>query len=187
MHYTEYCTSASLLFIAVLILFVTDPLSWVPLFGFIGILICNIAGIGAHNCKTDQGTSPSTKWYNLDWMLCGNHFKLFIIHSWLALMASMFSIVYLAKDSMTSSDVPGWVRFILWNLLVTYILFGVWATICYAMMGSRGLNGAHFDKWMGRLDYGLTVLSAAAKLPVAYTVFYGLVQSSGGNVCSTPA
>lgn len=183
MHYTEYCTSASLLFVAVLILFVPDPLSWASLFGFTGILVCNITGIGAHNCKIDNDDAHETPWYNLDWSRCGNHFKLFILHSWMALIASVGVIIYMAHYSLTSTDVPGWVRFIIWNLLVTYTLFGIWATICYTMMGRRKADSS-FDKWMERLDYGLTILSAAAKLPIAYTVFYGLVQEPGGNVCN---
>ena len=183
-HYTEYCTSASLLYVAVLILFVPDPVSWAPIFGFTGIMICNIAGIGAHNSKIDNDDSETTQWYDLDWTKCGNHFKLFILHSWLALTSSIFIIIYLSRDSLTSSDVPAWVRFILWNLLVTYTLFGVWATFCYGMAGERKHDKITFDSWMSRLDYGLTILSAAAKLPVAYTVFYGLVQEPGGTVCS---
>lgn len=183
LHYTEYCTSASLLYVAVLILFIPDPISWASLFGFTGIMICNITGIGAHNCKLDAADdSIHTPWYDLDWTKCGNHFKLFILHSWLALVMSMMIIVYLSRDTLTSSDVPGWVRFILWNLLVTYTLFGVWATLCYSMAGTRG-GSERFDLWMARLDYGLTVLSAAAKLPVAYTVFYGLIQEPGMKIC----
>ena len=184
-HYTEYCTSASLLFVAVLILFVPDPVAWAPLFGFTGIMICNITGIGAHNCKLDLvDDSPATPWYDLDWTKCGNHFKLFLLHSWLALLGSIMIIIYLARDSLTSSDVPVWVRFILWNLLVTYTLFGVWATLCYTIAGARN-SGKHFTRWMERLDYGLTVLSVAAKLPVAYTVYYGLVQGPGEGSCSS--
>ncbi len=183
-HYTEYCTSASLLFVAVFILFVPDPVAWAPLFGFTGIMICNITGIGAHYCKLDlSDDSPATPWYDLDWTKCGNHFKLFLLHSWLALLGSIMIIIYLARDSLTSSDVPDWVRFILWNLLVTYTLFGVWATVCYTVAGARN-TGEHFRRWMERLDYGLTVLSVAAKLPVAYTVYYGLVQGPGEGACS---
>lgn len=182
-HYTEYCTSASLLFVAVLILFIPDPISWAPIFGFTGIMICNITGIGAHNCKLDAAEDAlQTPWYDLDWTKCGNHFKLFMLHSWLALTSSVLIIVYLSRDTLTSSAVPGWVRFILWNLLITYTLFGVWATFCYAMAGARVVGG-RFDRWMERLDYGLTVLSAAAKLPVAYTVFYGLIQEPGAKIC----
>ena len=181
-HYTEYCTSASLLFLAVLILFVPDPVSWAPLFGFTGILVCNATGIGAHNCKVDWAVTDATPWYDLDWNKCGNHFKLFMLHSWLSLVSSICIILYLARDSLTSPDVPVWVRFILGNLLATYTLFGVWATVCYTAAGGRD-DEARFDRWMARLDYGLTILSAAAKLPVAYTVFYGLTQEPGGSVC----
>jgi hypothetical protein len=184
LHYTEYCTSASLLFVAVLILFVPDPVSWAPLFGFVGIMICNITGIGAHYSiiKPMPPDYKSPQWSDLDWTKEGNHFKLFILHSWLALLSSMFIIVYLAGYSLTSNDVPTWVRLILWNLLVTYTLFGVWATICYSL-ADRSRKDNQFERWMERLDYGLTILSAAAKLPVAYTVFYGLVQEPGVSVC----
>jgi hypothetical protein len=51
------------------------------------------------------------------------------------------------------------------------------------MAGQRG-RSLQFDKWMERLDFGLTILSAAAKLPIAYTVFMGLIQEPGGSACS---
>ena len=49
-------------------------------------------------------------------------------------------------------------------------------------MGDRR-DQVRFDRWMERLDYGLGVLSVAAKLPVAFTVYYGLVMSPGGGRC----
>jgi len=58
LHYTEYCTSASLLFIAVSILFMPDPLSWTVAVSFVSILLCNLTGIGAHYCKLDQQHYP---------------------------------------------------------------------------------------------------------------------------------
>jgi hypothetical protein len=53
------------------------------------------------------------------------------------------------------------------------------------MAGHESDNKENFSTWMRRLDVGLTILSAAAKLPVAYTVFYGLIQEPGGNVCDS--
>jgi hypothetical protein len=88
----------------------------------------------------------------------------------------------MAWVSLTSEDVPIWVRFILYNLLVTYSLFGIFATVCYTMAGSRK-DEANFNWWMENLDYGLSILSLAAKLPVAYTVFYGLVSMPGNDTC----
>jgi hypothetical protein len=115
-------------------------------------------------------------------------------------------IVYLARQSFTNGDIPWWVRFILINLLVTYTLFGIWATACYAIADISSMKGkgstdsqrivliaeerdqemeAGFKLWVsGRLGYGLTVLSAAAKLPIAFTVFYGLLGMPGEKVCS---
>lgn len=182
LHYTEYCTSASLLFIAVLILFVVSPVTWAPIVGFTGILLCNLTGIGAHYCALDQHKNDITSIIDLDWTKCGNHFKLFIIHSWSGLLMAVFVIIYLARDSLFNSDVPVWVRFILGNLLVTYTLFGIWATVCYSAAGTRS-DHKRFNIWMERLDYGLTVLSPAAKLPIAFTVYYGLIKQPGANVC----
>ena len=181
-HLSEYCASASLLLVAVLILFVVDPLSWASIVAFTGILLCNLAGIAAHYCKLDQHTKPSTPWYDLDWTKEGNHFKLFMLHSWSVLLLSIFIIIYLGWVDLTNDSVPTLVRFILWNLLVTYSLFGFWATLCYSFAGTR-VDPVRFGLWMGRLDYGLTVLSVAAKLPVAFTVYYGLVAEPGGVGC----
>jgi hypothetical protein len=72
------------------------------------------------------------------------------------------------------------VQFIVMNLLVTYSLFGVWATVCYAAADNLG------EWWVDTaLAYGLSVLSAVAKLPIVYTVFYGLIGMPGdGRICS---
>ena len=182
LHYTEYCASASLLFVAVLMLYVPDPVSWGPVVGFIGILLCNLSGIGAHYCKLDQHNRIPMPFFNLDWTQCGNHFKLFMFHSWSGLLLALLVIFYMAWFSLTSEDVPVWVRFILYNLLVTYSLFGIFATVCYAMAGSRK-DEANFNNWMENLDYGLSILSLAAKLPVAFTVYYGLVSMPGNDTC----
>lgn len=184
LHYTEYCTSASLLFIAVSVLFMPDPLSWNVAVAFVSILLCNLTGIGAHYCKLDQHNTTPTAWYDLDWSKPGNHFKLFMFHSWSALLLALTILIYTSWNSLSSTDVPLFVRFTLYNLLVTYSAFGIWATVCYAFAGSRLSDFTKFNKWMVRLDYGLTILSLAAKLPVAYAVFYGLVAMPGSsNIC----
>lgn len=180
LHYSEYCTSASLLYVAVLILFVQDPNTWAATVGFVGVFLCNLAGIMAHLSKLDQHRKPPTPWYSLDWVQDGNHFKLFMMHSWTGLALALGVIFYLGLQSLVNDAVPVWVRFILWNLLVTYSVFGIVATVCYAFMGTRRDQG-RFDLWMGWLDWGLSVLSVAAKLPVAFTVYYGLVMQPGGE------
>jgi hypothetical protein len=86
--------------------------------------------------------------------------------------------------------------------LVTYTLFGFWATACYAIADTQA-NGSHnkdrilvageedrkmqagFVLWVSdHLGVGLTILGAAAKLPVAFTVFHVLLGMPGDNVCS---
>ena len=186
MHYTEYCSSAALLYLAVLVLFVVDPLSWTTVVGYTCILLCNLTGIMAHQCKIDQHRKCKTAWYNLDWIQDGNHFKLFMLHSWSALAVAIAIVIYTGYQDLTSPDVPAWVRFILWNLLVTYCMFGILASVCYALMGTRA-DQPRFDRWITRLDYGLSVLSLAAKLPIAFTVFYGLAMEPGGGSVRRPA
>lgn len=203
MHYTEYCTSASLLFVGVLILYVPNPQSWAVIIGFTGILLCNLTGVAAHLCKLDAAEGRVERpVYDLDWGKTANHFKLYMIHAWVGMLMAVLIIVYLARESFTSGDVPLWVRFILINLLVTYTVFGIFATVCYAMAdyeeggddqgmilvgmdSSDRVMGAGFKRWVSyRLGYGLTMLSAAAKLPIAFTVFYGLLGMPGDKVCS---
>jgi hypothetical protein len=203
MHYTEYCTSASLLFVGVLILYIPDPQSWAVIIGFTGIMLCNITGVAAHLCKLDTaGSRMGRPVYDLDWGKTANHFKLYMIHSWIGLLMAVLVIVYLARESFADDDIPLWVRFILMNLLVTYTLFGFWATACYALADTHADEAndediiliaggedrklqAGFMLWVSdRLGFGLTILSAAAKLPVAFTVFYGLLGMPGDTVCS---
>lgn len=199
MHYTEYCTSASLLFVGVLILYIPTPPSWAVIVGFTGILLCNLTGVAAHLCKLDTVEGMAClPFYDLDWGKTGNHFKLYMIHAWTGMLLAVLIIAYLARDSFSNGDIPWWVRFILINLLVTYTLFGVWATACYILadmsikeerrvilVGEVHEMDPTFKLWVSdRLGFGLTVLSASAKLPIAFTVFYGLLGMPGDTVCS---
>ena len=182
MHYTEYCTSASLLFVAVLILFVPEPISWGSTVGFTGVLLCNILGVALHVSKVDMPAPPPWREaFDFDWGNPRNHFKLFLIHSWLALFMAVILIIYFARGMITDPDVPLFVQFIFFNLLVTYSLFGVWATACYAVSDVSKDS----DWWVSEgLGTGLAVLSALDKIPVVYAVFYGLVlQPNSGQTC----
>jgi hypothetical protein len=183
MHYTEYCTSASILFIAVLILYVPSPSSWASIVGFTCILLCNLTGVCAHQCKLDNRVShpdPAGYYGWFDWGVFKNHFKLHMLQAWMTLAVAVVIIFYLSWDSFSSPDVPWWVRFILINLLVTYTLFGIWASVCYLVADYRD-----FTWWIGTgLPVGLSILSASAKLPIAFTVFYGLIGMPGEKICS---
>ena len=182
LHYAEYCTSASLLIVAVLILYITDPPSWAAIIGFLAIFLCNISGVAAHLCRQYEMAcnNPGPSIFDLDWGKACNHFKLYFFHGWLCLLVAVSIIVYLASNSFSNSNIPWWVRFILINLLVTYTLFGVWASLCYFMAGRNPQS-----TWDYLLPEGLTILSISAKIPIAFTVFYGLLQEPGGKaLCS---
>ena len=191
MHYTEYCTSASLLFVAVLMLYVPGASTWAVIVGFTSILLCNLTGVCAHlcrqdikavemNCPDNNNNNNNYRTLDMDWSDFKNHFKLYMLTAWVALLMAIFVIVYLSWYSFSSPDVPWWVQFIVINLLVTYNLFGVWATVCYAAADN-------LSEWWAdtALAYGLSVLSAVAKLPIVYTVFYGLIGMPGdARICS---
>jgi hypothetical protein len=181
LHYSEYCTSASLLFLAVLILYMPDPLSWIVITCFVSILLCNLSGIAAHYSKLDQHNALDTPWYDLDWSKPGNHFKLLMLHSWSSLILALTILIYNSWYTLSSTDVPFFVRFTLYNLLVTFSAFGIFASICYIFSGTKRQDFSIFDKWMIRLDIGLTILSIASKLPIAYAVFYGVINMPGNN------
>jgi hypothetical protein len=197
MHYTEYCTTASLLFVGVLILYIPNPQSWTVIVGFTGIILCNLTGVAAHLCKLE--TADEGGWlpfYDLDWGKIGNHFKLHLMHAWTGLLLALMSIVYVGRDDFMNADIPWWVRLILFNLIITFTLFGVWATFCYIMadqtimterlrlVGEKREN-KDFQLWaVDRLSSGLTILSALAKLPIAFTIIFGLINMNKCDINS---
>jgi hypothetical protein len=93
---------------------------------------------GLKNAQTHPLMKGYPPWYDLDWSKPGNHFKLFLLHSWSALLLALCVLIYTSWSSLSSTDVPLFVRFTLYKLLVTYSLFGVFANICYAAAGKIG-------------------------------------------------
>jgi len=180
MHYLEYCTSAALLLVSVSILFLPYGPSWTYVVGFVSLVLCNLCGVAAHMNLVDPGEpSHLPEVYDFNWVRVRNHFKLFLAYAWVALLMGVLTIVYTSRTWIGESSVPWWVHAILYTLLITYCLFGVWATVCYVVADLMGPAAGQW--WVSEcLGTGLIVLSLSAKLPVVYSVFWGLVAAPDG-------
>lgn len=67
----------------------------------------------------------------------------------------MSGLVYLIQDFIFSDQLPDIAKFMIWNLLVTYCLFGIVPSLVY-------ITG----KGMHHLDWFLDILNVAAKFPI---------------------
>jgi hypothetical protein len=67
----------------------------------------------------------------------------------------MSGLIYLIQDFLFSSQLPDIAKFMIWNLLISYSLFGLVPSAVY-------LSG----KGMHHLDWMLDILNVAAKFPL---------------------
>lgn len=90
--------------------------------------------------------------------------------AWLGLAVAMLNVVYLGRPYLFNSAIPAVVLVALWNLLVSYCLFGVVGTFFYVRDGL----------WM-YMDVAYDVLSLAAKIPIAGVVCVAFLSMPGGG------
>lgn len=204
LRYSEYSITASLLYVAVLSVFVVEPPGWMVICGYASIFACNVFGIplhvthllleayrppGDHIMRYDvhdyvKGYTNAVwagragrflsglaalfaigKWH--DFWTC----KLtFLGGCWLGLTNGLLIIFYVARGYLFSADLPGFVLFALWNLVVTYASFGVAGTVFYV-----------FPRTWRYMDVTLDILSLSAKLPIAVDVCVAFLQMPGGG------
>lgn len=229
LRYAEYTVTASLLYVAVLGVFVVEPPGWMAVCGYVSIFSCNVFGIPLHamhmlldafvpyreatmrpDAPSRQSTMPNPRisvnpstgarvgynqeeyvkgytgavWGRSDRMLSGlaGFFGIgkwkdfwvsklyFLGGSWFSLMTGVLIILYVARGYLFSDVLPGFVLFALWNLIVTYAMFGFVGTVFYIFPGT----------WR-YMDVTLDILSLAAKLPIAVDVCIAFLQMPGGG------
>lgn len=96
--------------------------------------------------------------------------RLYLLNgAWLSLLLPMSGLVYMTRGYLFSSELPGLVAFMIWNLLLTYSLFGILPTYVY-------LTWTGF----GRLDLILDVLNAVAKFPIPMQILIGYITRPAG-------
>jgi hypothetical protein len=74
-------------------------------------------------------------------------------------------LIFLTRDILFSTDMPALVVFLIWNLLITYSLFGIVPTFIYTT--NWGSN--QFAKL---LDF----LNLSAKFPLPITILFAFIQ-----------
>ncbi len=89
--------------------------------------------------------------------------------AWLSLLLPMSGLVYMTRGYLFSAELPALVAVMIWNLFLTYSLFGIIPTFMYV-------------SWIGfdRLDLVLDVLNAVAKFPIPMQILYGYIARPAG-------
>lgn len=202
LRFGEYCVTASLLYLSVLLVFVIEPPAWMSIAGFISIFACNLFGIPlqamqmimdayvrsqrrvGYDADAYVKGYTSAVWASSDRMISGfaglfgiGKWKdywvsklYFLGGAWFGLLNGVFIIFYVGRGYIFNTDLPGFVLFAWWNLIVTYSLFGIVGTYFYIIPNS----------W-GKLDIALDILSLAAKLPIAVNICVAFLQMPGGG------
>jgi hypothetical protein len=82
----------------------------------------------------------------------------------MCLLVPVAGLIYLTRDVLFDTDMPALVLFLIWNLLLTYSLFGIVATFVYI----TGI-GRSYLAWM------LDILNIAAKFPLPLIILSGFI------------
>jgi hypothetical protein len=84
--------------------------------------------------------------------------------AWVSILIPMTGLVYLTRMVLFSSDMPVLVLFMIWNLLITYLMFGIVPTFVY-------ITG----KGKKQLPWLLDILNIAAKFPLPIVIILGFI------------
>jgi hypothetical protein len=173
-RYAEYCITAPLLFLAVASLLAAEGPAWLFLTGYWLLVACNALGIALHFNFLAYSQSFSDDSGALGWVMrlvfAGSwsdpavNLSCILQAAWVCLLVPMGGLVYLTRDVLFSRDMPALVLMMIWNLLVTYSMFGIVPTVVYATR--MGLT---------RLAWLLDVLNVAAKFPLPIIILAGFI------------
>lgn len=97
------------------------------------------------------GASDSGLWYNLE-------------AAWTALIIPVGGLIYLTRGFLLDSNMPLLAQFMIWNLLVTYLMFGIVPTVVYLTGWGRQ-----------KLPWLLDILNIAAKFPLPIMIIIGFI------------
>lgn len=195
-RYDEYALTAPPLFLSVVALLLPGAPAWLVLSGLFLIAACNLWGIQVHLAFLARWHHPS-RHPPLDW----GHWARVVLFvppwhgprgqsttvfelSWLCLATPVAGLLYLTWPVWVSPDVPAIARFMLWNLLATYCLFGLLPSWVYL---THGRSVPRLIDWIRRDNLGVWLdrLNLMAKLPMPILIFAGLaMRPSGWASCS---
>ena len=84
--------------------------------------------------------------------------------AWLCLLIPMGGLIFLTRDVLFDTDMPVLVLMLIWNLLLTYSLFGIIPTFVYTTRIG-----------LGQLPVLLDVLNIMAKFPLPLIILSGFI------------
>lgn len=176
LRYLEYCVTAPLLFLAVVSLMVVDAPAWLFLTGYWLILLCNVFGVVLHASfsssflarqKNDTGLFSRIARI-APWDDHAVNEACLLQAAWISLLIPLTGLIYLTWDVLTSDDMPILVTLLIWNLLLSYSMFGIVPTFVYITgMGRKQLP------WL------LDLLNLAAKFPLPLIILSGFITRPG--------
>ena len=196
LRYGEYCITAPLLYVAVLTLFVVGPPAWAFVAGYLGVFVCNCLGLALHLIHVEIQDAPEQGGNTEGWAVKWAHRRMgarpahtaaallgvgtwrehwvarlaYLEGSWLGLLVGMMFVFYFGRPYLFNSAVPVVVLLSLWNLVLSYCLFGIVGTYFYV-----------FDAKWPYMDPAFDVLSLAAKIPIAGAVCVAFLSMPGGG------
>jgi hypothetical protein len=88
--------------------------------------------------------------------------------AWISLLIPLTGLIYLTWDVLNSDDMPILVTLLIWNLLLSYSMFGIVPTFVYITgMGRKQLP------WL------LDLLNLTAKFPLPLIILSGFITRPG--------
>jgi hypothetical protein len=146
------------------------------------IVVCNLFGIilhynylilhGTESRKHKRESSPAMMW--LEWLA-----RIFVSGpwsdpvssiwynlqgAWFSILVPVSGLVYLTRSVLLNANIPEIALAMIWNLLVSYLMFGIVPSFVYIFrVGSRQLP------WL------LDILNIAAKFPLPVIIIVGFV------------
>jgi hypothetical protein len=85
--------------------------------------------------------------------------------AWVSLLLPTIGLIFVIRGYLLSGQLPALAQFIIWNLLITYSMFGIVPTFVYITEIGRT-----------RLPWLLDVLNIAAKFPLPLVILSGFVM-----------
>jgi len=175
-RYAEYCVTAPLLFLAVVCLLTVEGPAWLYLTGYWLLVVCNALGIVLHmDFMYDDPTEHENKAGVLPWLLtvffsgpwssAHSNQTCLLQTAWICLLLPLSGLVFVIRGYIFSSQLPVLAQFMIWNLLITYSLFGVVPSVVYLSRIGRGTLPALLD-----------ILNIAAKFPLPIIILTGFIS-----------
>ncbi len=90
--------------------------------------------------------------------------------AWFCLLVPLGGLIFQTRDVLFSTNMPALVLILIWNLLITYSLFGIIPTIAYVFRATDRTLAMQLD-----------VLNIAAKFPIPMIILTGALTRPGTN------